>query len=417
MLSTRGLARGARVSRTSSSMPSTSFSPRASSRRAPGRAPSSHRARPFSPRDLPPLSRVGPSASGLSTRTSSISARACPTCPVSRLDLAELSGRYGAPHAAGSLLRPTGGSGRAAGRDRPLHRRVSGGALPPRADPRHGGTTQAVGIVSRLLLRGGRTPCILEDPVTAGHPAHQRAASGEDHTRARGRAGYGRGCAACRAGIRHSSMSPPLISSPGGTMPIQRRARLLALCSSPGAFVVEDDYDSEFRYDSPPSAPSRVWTAAGGVHRHIQQDPVPVAAHRVHRLPPRAGRTAGREVKWFTDLHNSSVEQLVLARFIAGGHYLRHLHAMKKSHRALRGSPRGCARKNFHGYRCRGAREPRRAPPVRPLPRRSIPAELLAESRRQAWQGVPRRGARDPQGTMGRHDDPRLRDVESGDHR
>ena len=44
----------------------------------------------------------------------------------------------------------------------------------------------------------------------------------------------------------------------------------------------------------------------------------------------------GREVKWFTDLHNSSVEQIILARFMAGGYFLRHVHAMKKAHRALR---------------------------------------------------------------------------------
>jgi len=44
----------------------------------------------------------------------------------------------------------------------------------------------------------------------------------------------------------------------------------------------------------------------------------------------------GREVKWFTDLHNSSVEQMILARFMAGGHFVRHVHSMKKAHHALR---------------------------------------------------------------------------------
>jgi GntR family transcriptional regulator/MocR family aminotransferase len=41
-------------------------------------------------------------------------------------------------------------------------------------------------------------------------------------------------------------------------------------------------------------------------------------------------------VKWFTDLHYSSVEQIVLARFLAEGHFVRHVHGMKKAHRALR---------------------------------------------------------------------------------
>ena len=50
----------------------------------------------------------------------------------------------------------------------------------------------------------------------------------------------------------------------GLCMPMARRAQLLNWCSR-GAFryVIEDDYDSEFRYDSRP-VPSRASTAAGG---------------------------------------------------------------------------------------------------------------------------------------------------------
>ena len=38
----------------------------------------------------------------------------------------------------------------------------------------------------------------------------------------------------------------------GGTMPIQRRIELLHYAEKTGAFIIEDDYDSEFRFDGPP---------------------------------------------------------------------------------------------------------------------------------------------------------------------
>jgi GntR family transcriptional regulator/MocR family aminotransferase len=119
-------------------------------------------------------------------------------------------------------------------------------------------------------------------------------------------------------------------------MPIQRRARLLEYAQRRGTYVVEDDYDSEFRYDSPPISsiqgldPQRV-IYIGTFSKTL----CPSMRIGYIVFPPQLV-TRGREVKWFTDLHNSSVDQLILARFIADGHFLRHVHGMKKAHRALR---------------------------------------------------------------------------------
>ncbi|HTP59250.1 MAG TPA: PLP-dependent aminotransferase family protein, partial [Spirochaetia bacterium] len=199
-----------------------------------------------------------------------------------------------------------------------------------------GGTTQAVGIISRLLLDGGRRMCILEDPVTsdiqsitAGHGARILGVPVDQH------------------GLRVDRLPPgarpafvyvtPSHQFPlGVTMPIQRRARLLEYARSRNTYVVEDDYDSEFRYDSPPISsiqgldPRRV-IYVGTFSKTL----CPALRIGYIVFPPELVRR-GREVKWFTDLHNSSVEQLILARFLAGGHFVRHVHVMKKAHRALR---------------------------------------------------------------------------------
>ncbi len=204
-----------------------------------------------------------------------------------------------------------------------------------------GGTTQAVGIISRLLLGRGpaggeRRTCALEDPVTSDIQSITR--------------GFGAKVLAVPVdgqGMRVDLLPPrarpafiyvtPSHQFPlGVTMPIQRRARLLEYARSRGAYVLEDDYDSEFKYDSPPISsiqgldPQRV-IYAGTFSKTL------CPAFRIGYIvfPPELV-SRGREVKWFTDLHNSSVEQLILARFLAEGYFVRHVHVMKKAHRTLR---------------------------------------------------------------------------------
>jgi GntR family transcriptional regulator/MocR family aminotransferase len=111
---------------------------------------------------------------------------------------------------------------------------------------------------------------------------------------------------------------------------------LLRWADDVDAWIVEDDYDSEFRYDSPPVSsiqgldPERV-IYIGTFSKTL----CPGLRIGYVVLPPELVNR-GREVKWFTDLHNSSFEQVVLARFMADGHFVRHVHTMKKAHRALR---------------------------------------------------------------------------------
>ena len=199
-----------------------------------------------------------------------------------------------------------------------------------------GGTTQAVGIVSRLILRGERRTCILEDPVTGDIQRITAGFGGRIVPVPVDDRGLDVEALPPRARPGFIYVTPSHQFPLGVTMPIQRRAGLLEYARARGAWVVEDDYDSEFRYDSPPISsiqgldPSRV-VYIGTFSKTL----CPALRVGYIVLPPELVNR-GREVKWFTDLHNSSVEQLVLARFMAEGHFLRHVHAMKKVHRAHR---------------------------------------------------------------------------------
>ena len=199
-----------------------------------------------------------------------------------------------------------------------------------------GGTTQAVGIVSRLLLQNG-TPCILEDPVTLDIQLIVSGLGGRIVPVRVDGSGLDVERLPPRLHPAFIYVTPSHQFPLGGAMPIQRRARLLDYAQARGAYVVEDDYDSEFRYDSPPISSIQGLDPQRVVYIGTFSKTLCPSMRIGYVVFPPELVDRGREVKWFTDLHNSSVDQLILARFLAEGHFLKHVHAMKKSHRALRG--------------------------------------------------------------------------------
>ena len=199
-----------------------------------------------------------------------------------------------------------------------------------------GGTTQAVGIVSRLLLRGDRRTCILEDPVTEDIQLIARGLGGNVLPVRVDEQGMDVDALPPRAQPGYLYVTPSHQFPLGVTMPIQRRVRLLEYARTHGAYVVEDDYDSEFRYESAPISSIQGLDPRRVIYIGTFSKTLCPALRIGYIVFPPELVNRGRQVKWFTDLHNSSVEQLILARFLAEGHFVRHVHAMKKAHRALR---------------------------------------------------------------------------------
>jgi GntR family transcriptional regulator/MocR family aminotransferase len=120
----------------------------------------------------------------------------------------------------------------------------------------------------------------------------------------------------------------------GVPMSLTRRLALLKWASSAGAWVVEDDYDSEFRYLTRPfpclhglDADGRViyvGTFAKSVFPALRLGFVIVPSD-LHDRFLVARRT--------TDAHPPLLEQAALADFIGEGHYARHLRRMRTVYR------------------------------------------------------------------------------------
>ncbi|MBD1381491.1 MocR-like pyridoxine biosynthesis transcription factor PdxR [Metabacillus arenae] len=133
----------------------------------------------------------------------------------------------------------------------------------------------------------------------------------------------------------------------GETLPIQRRIQLIQFARKADCFIVEDDYDSEFRYQGSPINslqgldPDRV-VYIGTFSKILS----PALRLGYLILPPSLTKQC-KDLKWFTDLHTPSLEQLTIARFIDEGHLERHIRKMKKIYKTRRDHLKKCLTEEF----------------------------------------------------------------------
>ncbi|WP_454625332.1 MocR-like pyridoxine biosynthesis transcription factor PdxR [Bradyrhizobium cenepequi] len=116
----------------------------------------------------------------------------------------------------------------------------------------------------------------------------------------------------------------------GVTMPLERRHRLLDWAEKANSFVIEDDYDSDFRYDSPPL------TALAGID---QYDRVIYVGSFSKSIGPgvRVGYLVLPEVlvqpalalKSLSSYGQPWLDQIVIADFIESGGYRNHLRKLR----------------------------------------------------------------------------------------
>ena len=117
----------------------------------------------------------------------------------------------------------------------------------------------------------------------------------------------------------------------GGVMSAGRRQDLLAWARRTGAYIVEDDYDSEYRYDIRPIEPLQT---AGGDEHVIYLGTVSKTLSPTLRLGylvvPGALRDAFTRAKQLTDRHTPGLEQDALAHLVASGAYERHVRKARR---------------------------------------------------------------------------------------
>jgi GntR family transcriptional regulator/MocR family aminotransferase len=133
-----------------------------------------------------------------------------------------------------------------------------------------------------------------------------------------------------KGGLKLVYVTPSHQFPTGVTLTLPRRLDLLAWAEKTGAMIVEDDYDSEFRFGSRP-IPALQGLANGDSVIYVGTfSKVLFPSLRVGYLvaAPIWARIFAR-AKWLADRQTPTIEQRVLADFINEGHLERHLRRMR----------------------------------------------------------------------------------------
>jgi GntR family transcriptional regulator/MocR family aminotransferase len=114
------------------------------------------------------------------------------------------------------------------------------------------------------------------------------------------------------------------------TMSLARRMRLVAWASQHRAWIVEDDYDSEFRYTGRPLAALQGLDSDGRVIYVGTFSKVLFPALRLgYLVVPEALVPAFVAARALVDRQPPGLEQAIVAAFIEEGHFARHLRRMR----------------------------------------------------------------------------------------
>lgn len=192
------------------------------------------------------------------------------------------------------------------------------------------GSQQALDLSARLLVNPG-DPVVIEDPHYQGARQIFHAAGAEMIPVPVDDLGLNVARIPEEArGARLLYTTPSHQFPSGAVMPLKRRVDLLDWAEQHDCYVLEDDYDSEYRYEGRPMEAVQGLDRRGRTIYVGTLSKVLFPALRLGYLVlPTALVEPFVAAKWLADRQAPTLEQEVLARFIAEGHFERHLRRMR----------------------------------------------------------------------------------------
>lgn len=239
----------------------------------------------------------------------------------------------------------------------PLREAISeylGAARAVRCEPEQviitSGAQQALDLAARLLLDAGDSVWI-EDPGFLGARASMLGAGArlvpvpvDDEG-----LDVSRGATLCPS-ARMVYISPSHHFPLGVTMSLARRLSLLEWASRAGAWILEDDYDSEYRYAGRPLAALQGLDKEGRVIYLGTFSKILFPSLRLgYMVIPPDLVDAFKNARAILSRFSPSIEQAVLTDFISEGHFTRHIRRMRALYRERQQCLIEAARRELEG--------------------------------------------------------------------
>ena len=123
----------------------------------------------------------------------------------------------------------------------------------------------------------------------------------------------------------------------GLVTPMQRRIELLRWAEDRGGYIIEDDYDSEFRFDAHPMSAMQSMDPSGRViYMNSFSKSLAPSIRISYMVLPDGLMGRFREKLGFYGCTVPSFEQYTLARFLSRGHFEKHINRMRKFYKNRR---------------------------------------------------------------------------------
>ena len=196
------------------------------------------------------------------------------------------------------------------------------------------GSQQAIDLAARVLLDAGDHVAI-EEP---GYPgARTLFAAHGAHVHPVRVTADGLAASSLPDGVRLVYVTPSHQFPSGVSMSLARRLELIEWARRTGAVLIEDDYDSEYRYSGPPlpamqSLAHDVPVVYIGTFSNVMFPDLRIG----YVVLPRALLTTFARAKWLSDRNTPLLEQAALADFLREGHFERHVRRTRRLYKRRR---------------------------------------------------------------------------------
>ena len=199
------------------------------------------------------------------------------------------------------------------------------------------GSQMALQICALALLGRGSAVCVEEPGYPGARDALQRGGAQLVPVRVDEEGIDVRVVAAKGQRVRAVDVTPSHQYPLGMSMTVSRRLALLEWARRTRSWIIEDDYDSEYRYASRPlGALQGIDTASRVIYVGTFSKVLFPSLRIGYMVVPRELRDDFIRHRESIDLFSPTLEQIVLAEFLAEGHFGRHLRRMRALYHSRR---------------------------------------------------------------------------------